>query len=246
MREQNQQAKPLFIAGLDLGQANDYTALAILEQRRLEGDTYGWRYLARHLNRYPRGTSYPDVVKGISQLLESPQLQGCVNALVIDGSGCGRPVVDMFVEARLRTTIAAITVHGGDAVTEEHPERLSLKRLKIPKRDLVGTLQATLQTQRLQFAASLEHAAALRHELENFRAKINIATGHESFEAWREGDHDDLVFAVGLAVWWGERHPPQQYAYIPVRLSRDSDDDPVPRRVRMPGKMGGRAAWRGF
>jgi hypothetical protein len=32
-----------------------------------------------------------------------------------------------------------------------------------------------------------------------------VATGHESPEAWRERDHDDLVLAVALAVWCGER-----------------------------------------
>jgi hypothetical protein len=36
--------------------------------------------------------------------------------------------------------------------------------------------------------------------------KINIATGHDSYEAWREGDHDDLVLAVALACWTGERY----------------------------------------
>ncbi len=35
--------------------------------------------------------------------------------------------------------------------------------------------------------------------------KINISTAHDSYEAWREGDHDDLVLAVAMACWAGER-----------------------------------------
>jgi hypothetical protein len=35
--------------------------------------------------------------------------------------------------------------------------------------------------------------------------KINISTAHDSYEAWREGDHDDLVLSVALACWAGER-----------------------------------------
>ena len=35
--------------------------------------------------------------------------------------------------------------------------------------------------------------------------KINVATGHDSYEAWREGDHDDLVLSLALAVWYGQR-----------------------------------------
>jgi hypothetical protein len=27
------------------------------------------------------------------------------------------------------------------------------------------------------------------------------AAGHEQFGVWREGQHDDLVFAVALACW---------------------------------------------
>ncbi len=42
-------------------------------------------------------------------------------------------------------------------------------------------------------------------ELLNFRVKINISTAHDSYEAWREGDHDDLVLSVALACWAGER-----------------------------------------
>jgi hypothetical protein len=39
--------------------------------------------------------------------------------------------------------------------------------------------------------------------MQNFKAKIT-ASANETFEAWREGQHDDLVLAVALAVWGGE------------------------------------------
>ena len=44
----------------------------------------------------------------------------------------------------------------------------------------------------------------LVRELSTFRAKVNIATWNESFEAWRARDHDDLVLAVALAALLGE------------------------------------------
>jgi hypothetical protein len=43
-------------------------------------------------------------------------------------------------------------------------------------------------------------AEVLSKEFLNFRVKITIA-GNETFEAWRERDHDDLVFAVAFAAW---------------------------------------------
>jgi hypothetical protein len=34
-------------------------------------------------------------------------------------------------------------------------------------------------------------------------------TAHASFAAWREQGHDDLLFALSLCVWWGERRLPK-------------------------------------
>src|SRR5205807_4340060 len=36
------------------------------------------------------------------------------------------------------------------------------------------------------------------------------ATGHEQFGAWREGEHDDLVFAVALAHWGARKVYPRR------------------------------------
>ncbi len=34
--------------------------------------------------------------------------------------------------------------------------------------------------------------------------KITLA-GNDTYEAWREGDHDDLVLAAAMAAWYGEK-----------------------------------------
>lgn len=47
----------------------------------------------------------------------------------------------------------------------------------------------------------------LRAELLNFRVKINLKTAHDFYEAWREGDHDDLVLAAALAAWGIGKQP---------------------------------------
>ena len=38
------------------------------------------------------------------------------------------------------------------------------------------------------------------------RVKVTLA-GNETFEAWRERDHDDLVLAVALALYVGNVQP---------------------------------------
>jgi hypothetical protein len=41
----------------------------------------------------------------------------------------------------------------------------------------------------------------------NFKQTINPITAHDSYSAWREADHDDLVLSVAMACWFGEREP---------------------------------------
>jgi hypothetical protein len=61
-----------------------------------------------------------------------------------------------------------------------------------------------LDTERLQVVAVGEHVGMLRKELQAFRVKVT-ANQNESFESWREQDHDDLVLASAMAIWAGER-----------------------------------------
>ncbi len=39
----------------------------------------------------------------------------------------------------------------------------------------------------------------------NIKRARPISHSHETFGAWREGQHDDLVLAAALAGWWAER-----------------------------------------
>ena len=43
-------------------------------------------------------------------------------------------------------------------------------------------------------------ANTLTSELLNFKVKITTV-GNETFESWRERDHDDLVLALACALW---------------------------------------------
>src|SRR5262245_46095658 len=73
----------------------------------------------------------------------------------------------------------------------------------VAKKELVGVLQDLMQTNRLKVASSLPDARTLIRELLTFKVKITTA-GNETFEAWRERDHDDLGLAV--ALWYAEKH----------------------------------------
>jgi len=191
--------------GLDLGQARDYTAIAVVE--RLADEPYQRapesappthrRYHLRHLERCKLGTSYPAVVERVTTLMQTDELRG-KTWLVADATGVGRPVIDLLRQAGLRPE--AVVVHGGGQLTRDPVTGF----LNVPKRELVSSAQVLLQADRLKFAAGLPEVKTLVNELLSFEVKITEG-GHDAYGAWREGAHDDLVFAVALAAWYAEQ-----------------------------------------
>lgn len=185
-----------YILGLDLGQVSDPSALAVLE-RPAGADP---EYALRHLQRYPLGTPYPKLVPGVLAVAAQLAVLGDV-VLVVDQTGVGRAVVDLFSTAPAAPRVVPVTITAGHAVTVA-PDG----SLHVPKKELVTALQLLLQHHRLKVARALPDAEVLRRELMTFRVKITAAA-NETFGAWREGDHDDLVLAAALAAWWAERNP---------------------------------------
>ena len=198
-----------FFVGLDLGQSQDYTALSILERLKKDKE---YAYHVRHLERV-RGAPYPLIVDKTAKMMQSLGRKGCTS-LVVDQTGVGAPVVDLFEQAGLKPI--GVLIHGGDKALHEG------KSWRVPKRDLVSVLQVLLQTERLKVASKLKLGPMLSQEMLNFRVKIDPLTAHDSYSAWREEDHDDLVLSVALAAWWGENGPKEATIVRPGVVRRRS------------------------
>ena len=180
--------------GLDLGQASDYTALNVLEQK-WNPEKRRYEYELRYLDRV-RGVSYPDIVKRISSMAVSDKLMGSEPAkLILDKTGVGAPVADMFRIGPIKPIEITITAGQKPSVVPGG--------FHVPKRDLVFALLAAFQSGRFRIAEGLHLAKPLMGELTNFKVKINT-NGHDSYAAWRETEHDDLVLSAAMATWYGE------------------------------------------
>jgi len=186
----------VFFIGLDLGQVQDYTALTIIEKIYPPDEEY--LYHLRHIERFPLHTSYPQIVDKVREYIQSFQPDDSVY-LVIDSTGVGLGIMDMFIKEYLYPV--GITITGGSEVNYDG------YNYKVPKRDLVTCLQILFQTERLKIAKGLRYVDTLVQELGNFRVKITTK-GNDTYEAWREGQHDDLVLSVALACWYGENMQP--------------------------------------
>jgi hypothetical protein len=176
-----------FFLGLDLGQSSDYTALSVLDRVNPSNESF---YHVRHLERV-RGVPYPEIVRKVTDIMQSPALAGQAD-LVVDQTGVGAPVVDLFRQAGLDPV--GVLIHGGDKASHEGGT------WRVPKRDLVGSLQVLFQGGRLKISKKLPLASVLQAELLNFKVKIDPKTAHDSYSAWREQDHDDLVLSVAMAA----------------------------------------------
>lgn len=190
-----------YFLGLDLGQSQDFTALAVVEREERTGEwdpaVYAWEKIpviqVRWMERIPLGTTYPEVVERVRELAHSPRLAGS-KYLVVDATGVGRPVVDLLRQAGLGCNIQPVTI------TSAHHESKVDGFYHVPKRDLVVGLQVLFQQGRLEIASGLREAATLARELEQMQVKVTTA-GNEIYGAYRSGEHDDLVLAVAMACW---------------------------------------------
>jgi hypothetical protein len=205
-----------YIFGLDLGQAQDYSALVLVERTPPYRDetpmltpvTVPARYQVVYAYRWALGTNYPHIIRGVLTRMHRAPVHG-QGRLVLDRTGVGAPVADLFRKTGLRPI--PVHVHGGAEMSH------GPLGFNVPKRDIVGAVQVLLQQSRLDFAKRMPLMGQLFQELQTFRAKIDTVTAHDSYSAWREQDHDDLCFALALVCWWGERFAGNESGPMGVR-----------------------------
>ena len=204
-----------FVISADLGQVNDYTAITIIESTGDRGTGFitfdtpkqpePLMLCLRHIERPERGTTYPKIVERIKELCESPQLRYEDRAVVIDMTGLGKPIWDFMQGNGFKGKMNGITITGGNIVTQEQARNgASLPIYHVPKRDLVSALQVAFQNGQLKIAQGLPEADTLVKELTNFKVKISVS-GHDTYEAWRESIHDDIVLSAAMGVWLAQK-----------------------------------------
>ena len=161
-------------------------------------------YEARHLERLPLGTDYPmvadrvaTVARGVVARFEAAgqRPHGRVEVR-LDATGVGAPVVDIVRQALKQTPVAVV------AATFTHGDRLVRDGggLRIGKAYLVSRLQALLQTDRLALPPAHPEAPALMRELLDYEIRVD-QDANDRYGAFKVGAHDDLVTALGLAVF---------------------------------------------
>jgi hypothetical protein len=178
----------MFYVGLDLGQRQDFSALAVVER---EEQKFAWmptpRELSvRHLERIALGTPYPQVVQRVCEVMRNPKIEHR-SRLVVDATGVGAALVDLLRSAGLGVSLTTVTITSGERARGQG------ERWHVPRADLLAGLEVLLEAGELKICRRRKDAERLVRELEAMRFKGG------------GGEHDDLVFAVALAAWRASR-----------------------------------------
>ena len=197
---------PTYAVGVDLGQVHDHSAVAILESVELVHDvrdpvTYErrreQRTRLRHLHRIRLGTSYPDVVSVVKEIAAAPVLDGRCT-VVVDATGGGIPVVDLFKRAGMRARVVPVSITPGDR------ENSDGSKFRVPRRELISGLQVLFEDKKFEIPSGLANTKSLIDELALMRGNL------------RSTGHDDLVFALSLAWWWTRKKTPGIWGTKPL------------------------------
>lgn len=203
------------IIGVDLGQASDYTAKAfarVVMVPTVESSDRGiWHEAHVQVGKIERPqlkTPYTEIVTALAdQVNKLTVADGVAPDVVVDATGCGRPVIDMMRAAGL--TPIPVLITGG------HETTLSDDGMwRVPKRELVSSLMVAVQTKRFTIASGVPLLGDWQKEAANFKMRLSRA-GHDSYEAQRVGEHDDLVLATCLVTWWCARVFPGEFRATP-------------------------------
>lgn len=208
--------EPRFYFGVDLGKAADYSAIAVLRRTQFLNPHYagpppvGFVAPPRKLKpdvfhivaweRYDLHQDYAEVRADVNRRIGSVvERRGDEIVLAIDRTGVGLAEEEYYrADNPHKAFLAPIHFTPG---SKAHTDGTVIH---VPRDHMVHVAVSWAQTGRLKLAkqmVSSPWAHIFESELRSFVGKQKPRTGNVSYEAWREREHDDLIFALAMACW---------------------------------------------
>ena len=186
------------IVSLSLGTVAEPNALVMVQPRtefsEIRDD--GWSRDSKNyfdvtwIERFPAGRPIPAVVARACELISDKRLADNYT-LLLDITSTGAAPARAFEGRGIYPALVDLT---NTAAAEQ-----AGSSLRVPLRDAIGAAQMVLQTARLKVASGLDLAETLVADLTAFDPKP-VARNMDL----RGGRNADLVFALAVALWWGD------------------------------------------
>ncbi len=190
-----------FHIGVDLGQRVDHTALVVVEQQVVVTavkDPVSFEYLrarklyVRMVERVRLGQGFQEIVSELERLTHSPELSDSyLVTTTVDATGMGIVVTEDLRRRRLRGELYPVVITGG--LEGKYRDGF----FPTPRTELMLGVQRAFEIEGLGLAGDLRGWPAMAEELKAMR-KVQTVRGPR-FETM--GAHDDLVFALALALF---------------------------------------------
>ena len=195
-----------FLIGVDLGQRRDHSAIVVIEVAEIASKdrsavtfapTITTRRTVRHIEQIPLRTPFPDVVERVTRIADKLAAHTPIGAaptsVIVDATGLGMPVIDMFRIPTAQWRLAPVII--GSGYRDNFVDGL----WRVSKQDLIGRLQLAFDFNHFTIEPNLDKTELLVEELTSLRGfqrkqgRIIEAPGRK---------HDDIALALSLA-WWG-------------------------------------------
>ncbi len=181
-----------FLLGLDEAKIRDWSALSAVGLETPSQNQYSLVGASKK-QRLP----YDQIVDWVIAQMNKPFFNTKVThkpKLIMDATGVGAPIRDMFIKAGVSPVGVSITT-GSNCSIQDGIYHLGKARL-------IGTFIAVYDQGRIKVNPNIPVWPLMERELLSFRAQQN-QSGHIKFEA-AAGENDDLLTSLALAIWYGE------------------------------------------
>ncbi len=192
-----------YLLGLDFGSITDHTALVLAARAENPGAHNEGEplhvYELVHTEQLPLGINYPDIISYVDSFVKQKEISGRVQ-VAADCTGVGVAVLDLLRSNPSLSDITwSIVFTSGQGVTQKGMV------FKVPKKDLIASVLILSGRGLLTCNNKMPQAETLRKEMLGYIMKKSTA-GNLKFDAMSRM-HDDMVVALCMVCWIGERIP---------------------------------------
>jgi len=155
------------------------------------GAGVGNRFSVTWIERFPAGRPLPAILNRVSEVASDKRVSR-ESIILLDISSVGTAPLRAFQTRGMYPAAIDLTNAGAEGFSNDAQHA--------PLRDVIGAAQVVLETARLKVAGALDLATTLVADLQAFDPKP-IARNPDL----RGGRNTDLVLALAVALWWGDR-----------------------------------------
>ena len=152
-----------------------------------------------------RRLSYMELGEYTKEMMQSLSF-GDNCSLIIDGTGVGEAVYDIYRSLGLDPLKIIFTSGETAAVEQERPQFSrrfgAVSGYKVPKVDMISAAQVIFQQGRIRFAENIDFRDECFQQLQSFVGKVNEKNHNVKYENLTDDIHDDFVTMIIQACWY--------------------------------------------